>query len=254
MTTPQKVAIVTGGARRIGRAIVEDLARHGWAVAIHCNSSRIEADSLAAAIVAAGGAAAVIQADLADLGSVAGVVYDSATTLGKASLLVNNASILVEDHVGTLDPSLFNRQMTVNFAAPVFLARAFAAVAESDGNVVNIVDQRAWRTAPTYFSYQMSKSALWAATRTLAQALAPRIRVNAIAPGPVLKNTRQDPGDFAAQTVALPLGRGPDLAEFGRTVRYLVENRSITGQMIGLDGGQHLVWETPDMAEFETET
>lgn len=254
MTTSQKIAIVTGGARRIGRAIVEDLASHGWAVAIHCNSSRIEAESLAASIIAAGGVAAVIQADLADLGSAAGVVYDSATTLGKASLLVNNASILVEDHVGTLEPDLFNRQMTVNFAAPVFLAQAFAEVADSGANVVNIVDQRAWRTAPTYFSYQMSKSALWAATRTLAQALAPRIRVNAIAPGPVLKNTRQETDDFAAQTVALPLGRGPDLAEFGRTVRYLVENRSVTGQMIGLDGGQHLAWDTPDMAEFDTET
>ncbi len=254
MTTSQKVAIVTGGARRIGRAIVEDLAEHGWAVAIHCNSSRIEADSLAASITAAGGAAAVVQADLADLGSAAGIVYDSATTLGRASLLVNNASILVEDHVGTLEPGLFNRQMTVNFAAPVFLTQAFAALAGSGGNVVNIVDQRAWRTAPTYFSYQMSKSALWAATRTLAQALAPRIRVNAIAPGPVLKNTRQQDADFDAQAKALPLRRGPDLAEFGRTIRYLVENGSITGQMIGLDGGQHLVWETPDMAEFETET
>jgi NAD(P)-dependent dehydrogenase (short-subunit alcohol dehydrogenase family) len=253
MTTPQTVAIVTGGARRIGRAIVEDLAAHGWAIAIHCNSSRIEADSLAATIIGAGGAAAVVQADLADLGAAASVVYESETKLGRASLLVNNASILEEDHLGTLEPARFNRQMTVNFAAPVFLSQAFAEMSVSDGNIVNIVDQRAWRTAPTYFSYQMSKSALWAATRTMAQALAPRIRVNAIAPGPVLKNTRQQAGDFSAQTMALPLRRGPDLAEFGRTIRYLVENRSITGQMIGLDGGQHLVWDTPDMAEFDTE-
>ena len=130
MTTPQKVAIVTGGARRIGRAIVEDLAAHGWAVAIHCNSSRIEADSLAAEIIGAGGAAAVVQADLADLGSAAAVVYELATKLGRASLLVNNASILEEDHLGTLEPARFNRQMTVNFAAPVFLTQAFAAVAE----------------------------------------------------------------------------------------------------------------------------
>lgn len=254
MNTPQKVAVVTGGARRIGRAIVEDLAAHGWAVAIHCNRSRSEAESLAEIIVRDGGRAAVVTADLADLAAVAEVVHESATKLGKPALLVNNASILEEDHVGVLEPSLFNRQMTVNFAAPVFLAQAFAAILaeEGEGNVINLVDQRAWRTAPTYFSYQMSKSALWAATRTLAQALAPRIRVNAIAPGPVLKNTRQAPGDFDAQTAALPLGRGPDLAEFGRTVRYLVENRSITGQMIGLDGGQHLVWETPDMAEFKT--
>lgn len=251
MSKPYKVAVVTGGAKRIGRAIVEDLAAHRWAVVIHCNISRIEADALAASIVQKGGRASVVAADLGDLDAAGTVIYDSATTFGKPSLLVNNASMLAEDHVGSLEPGLFNRQMTVNFAAPVFLAQAFAAVAESGSNVVNIVDQRAWRTAPTYFSYQMSKSALWAATRTLAQALAPRIRVNAIAPGPVLKNSRQEPGDFDAQSVALPLGRGPELAEFGRTIRYLVENRSITGQMIGLDGGQHLVWETPDMAEFD---
>ncbi|HET7715361.1 MAG TPA: SDR family oxidoreductase, partial [Bauldia sp.] len=201
-----------------------------------------------------GGRASVISADLADLAEVPRVIYDSATKLGKPSLLVNNASIFEEDHVGSLEPAFFNRQMTINFTAPVFLAQAFAeTLAEgTEGNIVNIVDQRAWRTAPTYFSYQMSKSALWAATRTMAQGLAPRIRVNAIAPGPTLKNIRQDPEKFQAQIEAIPLARGPDLAEFGRTVRYLVENRSITGQMIGLDGGQHLVWETPDMADFDT--
>ncbi len=204
-----------------------------------------------AELVRAGGRAAVVAADLADDRAPEAIVRESVAAFGAPSLLVNNASMLVEDHVGNLEPALFNRQMAVNFTAPVFLAQAFAGVAEPGGNIVNIVDQRAWRTAPTYFSYQMSKSALWAATRTLAQALAPRIRVNAIAPGPVLRNTRQAPGDFAAQARALPLGRGPELAEFGRTVRYLVENRSITGQMIGLDGGQHLVWETPDMLEFD---
>lgn len=254
MNASQKVALVTGGARRIGRAIVEDLAAHGWAVAIHCNTSRNDADALAARIVAAGGKAAVAVADLADLAVVPGIVHQAATTLGKPSLLVNNASIFEEDHVGTLEPAFFNRQMTINFAAPVFLTQAFAAALPDgvEGNVVNIVDQRAWRTAPTYFSYQMSKSALAAATRVMAQGLAPRIRVNAIAPGPTLKNVRQEPEKFQAQTEAVPLGRGPELAEFGRTVRYLVENRSITGQMIGLDGGQHLVWETPDMADFDT--
>ena len=254
MSSPDKVALVTGGAHRVGRAIVEDLAAHGWSVAIHCNTSRIEAEALAGRITEAGGKAAVVSGDLADLSAVPRVVYESATKLGKLSLLVNNASIFEEDHVGSLEPAFFNRQMTINFTAPVFLTQAFAeTLAEgSEGNVVNIVDQRAWRTAPTYFSYQMSKSALWAATRTMAQALAPRIRVNAIAPGPTLKNVRQDPEKFRAQTEAVPLRRGPDLAEFGSTIRYLIENRSITGQMIGLDGGQHLVWETPDMADFDT--
>jgi len=253
MTSLRKVALVTGGARRIGRAIVEDLAEHGWAVAIHCNTSEKEAEALAAMITEAGGAAVVVQADLADLAAIPGLIEDTAR-LGIASLLVNNASIFEEDHVGSLTPAAFNRQMTINFSAPVFLTQAFAAALpeSEEGTVVNIADQRAWRTAPTYFTYQMSKSALAAATRVMAQALAPRIRVNAIAPGPTMKNVRQDPDKFRLQTEAVPLRRGPELAEFGRTVRYFVENRSITGQMIGLDGGQHLVWESPDMADFDT--
>ena len=248
-----RTALVTGGARRLGSAIARDLAGHGWAVAIHCNSSRNAADALAAEIVGSGGRAVVVVGDVTNLSDLPRLVHESETTLGKLSLLVNNASIFEEDAFGTLDPTAFERQMTVNFTAPIFLAQAFAAaLGDREGNVVNMVDQRAWRTAPTYFTYQMSKSALWAATRVMAQALAPRIRVNAIAPGPVLPSVRQDAGDFGAQLRHLPLGRGPDPAEFGRTVRYLVENRSITGQMIGLDGGQHLVWDTPDMAEFDS--
>lgn len=253
MNPLQRTALVTGGARRLGSAIARDLARHGWAVAIHCNSSRNAADALAAEIVGSGGRAVVVVGDVTNLSDLPRLVHESETTLGKLSLLVNNASIFEEDAFGTLEPAAFERQMTVNFTAPIFLAQAFAAaLGDREGNIVNMVDQRAWRTAPTYFTYQMSKSALWAATRVMAQALAPRIRVNAIAPGPVLPSVRQDAGDFGAQLRHLPLGHGPDPAEFGRTVRYLVENRSITGQMIGLDGGQHLVWDTPDMAEFDS--
>ena len=252
MTSERKVAIVTGGAHRLGRAIVLDLIEHGWTVAIHCNTSRIAADALASEIASTGGEAAVVAADLADPSNADRLVYDSATMLGKPSLLVNNASTFVDDRLGTLEPAAFQRQMTVNFNAPVFLTQAFAAtLGDDEGNVVNMIDQRAWRPAPTYFSYQMSISALWAATRVMAQALAPRIRINAIAPGPVLKSANQQDHDFDAQLRHLPLRHGPALAEFGRTIRYLVENRSITGQMIGLDGGQHLVWDTPDMAEFD---
>jgi len=253
MNPLQRTALVTGGARRLGSAIVRDLADHGWAVAIHCNASRNAADALAAEIAGAGGRAVVVVGDVTNLPDLPRLVHESETTLGKLSLLVNNASIFEEDAFGSLEPGSFERQMTINFTAPIFLAQAFAAaLGDGEGNVVNMVDQRAWRTAPTYFTYQMSKSALWAATRVMAQALAPQIRVNAIAPGPVLPSVRQESSDFGAQLRHLPLGHGPDLAEFGRTVRYLVENRSITGQMIGLDGGQHLVWDTPDMAEFDS--
>src|SRR5690606_8704885 len=117
-----------------------------------------------------------------------------------------------------------------------------------DGLIVNIIDQRVWRLSPRYFSYTLSKSALWTATQTMAQALAPRIRVNAIGPGPTLRNARQDESDFTQQVEALLLKKGPDLAEFGETIRYLWQAHSVTGQMIALDGGQHLAWQTPDVA------
>jgi NAD(P)-dependent dehydrogenase (short-subunit alcohol dehydrogenase family) len=143
--------------------------------------------------------------------------------------------------------------MAVNFESPVYLMETFAAAVPDDGdaNIVNIIDQVVWRPTPRNVSYQLAKSALWTATQMFAQALAPRIRVNAIAPGPTLPNTEQSNDRFSQQARSVLLGRGPELAEFGRTVRFFVENRSVTGQMIGLDGGQHLSWETPDTAEFD---
>src|SRR2546430_13360875 len=243
---PSNIALVTGGARRIGRAVAEDLAAHGWAVAIHYNHSRDDAVALADAIRGKGGKAAVVQGDLADPQRLEGIVAEAASALGSPTLLVNNASIFERDTVGSLDLALFERQMAVNLIAPVFLAEAFVKrlPAEAEGNIINLIDERIWRPTPRFFSYQISKSALAAATVALAQALAPRVRVNGIAPGPTVPNIRQNDAQFRRQVEQLPLGRGPDLAEFGRTVRYLVENRSITGQVIGLDGGQHLAWRT----------
>ncbi|MEJ0097934.1 MAG: SDR family oxidoreductase [Bauldia sp.] len=242
MATPLPVALVTGGARRVGRAIVEDLARHGWAVAIHHNASHADAAALAAEIVGAGGKAVAIAADLGNPDCVGQIIGEATAALGPLTLLVNNASVFEKDTVGALDRALWQRQMTVNLMTPVFLAEAFARQlpADAEGNVVNLLDQRIWRPTPAYFSYQISKSALAVATVTLAQALAPRIRVNGIAPGPVLPSAHSTPERFAGQVEAVPLGRAPDLADFGRTVRYLVETRSITGQVIALDGGQHL--------------
>ncbi len=242
-------ALVTGGGKRIGRAIVEDLAANGWGVAIHANRSIRDAEALAAGIIRNGGAAAVVQADLADLPGLAPMLDRAIAALGTIDLLVNSAAMFEEDAVGRLDPALWRRQMSVNLEAPVFLAQAFAAAMPTglEANIVNIIDQRVWKPVPQFFSYSVGKSALWAATRTMAQALAPRIRVNAIGPGPVLPSSRQRQGHFDRQVAALPLRRGPALAEFGRTIRYLVETPSITGQMIALDGGQHLAWETPDV-------
>jgi len=254
MASSRPVALVTGGARRIGRAIVEDLAANGWAVAIHYNRSRDDAERCAAMIEANGGSAALVAGDFfADLGAIGGIVEQAAAALGAPTLLVNNASLFDKDTVGSLDPALWQRTMTVNLATPIFLAEAFAAHVpdDTDGNVVNLLDQRIWKPTPTHFSYQVSKSALYAATRTLAQALAPRIRVNGIAPGPTLPSAQQTAERFRRQTDNILLRRAPNLADFGRTVRYLVENRSITGQVIALDGGQHLAWRTPEIIASE---
>lgn len=249
MSEDRRVALVTGSGRRIGRAIAEDLARAGFAVAIHCNRSRAEADAVAAGITARGGSATVVQADLANLAIVPAIITRATAALGAPTLLVNNASIFEDDGIGAFDAERFQRQLAINLTAPVLLADAFATAlpARERGLVVNIIDQRAWKTTPYYMSYQLSKSALLTATRTLAQALAPRIRVNAIGPGPTVPSPRQDPEDFRRQAEAVPLHHGPELAEFARTILYLYETRSITGQMIGLDGGQHLAWETPDV-------
>jgi NAD(P)-dependent dehydrogenase (short-subunit alcohol dehydrogenase family) len=242
-------ALVTGGARRIGRAIVEDLAANGFAVAIHCNRSREEAGRLAAEIRAKGGQAAVVQADLTDMADADGLISAAAAALGPVRLLVNNASLFDDDSVAELDLAAFDRHFAIHVKAPAVLAGRFAAALPvgAEGLIVNMIDQRVFRLTPRYFSYTLSKSALWTATQTMAQALAPRIRVNAIGPGPTFANIRQQDSDFQAQIDALLLGRGPALGEFGATIRYLWQARSVTGQMIALDGGQHLAWQTPDV-------
>ncbi|WP_027162720.1 SDR family oxidoreductase [Mesorhizobium sp. WSM1293] len=249
MSKATVTALVTGGARRIGRAIVEDLAAHGFAVAIHCNRSRSEADALAAEIIAGGGRAAVVAADLTDMDAIDDLIGEAQAVLGPLSLLVNNASLFEDDSVLDFDWRAWDRHFAVHVKAPALLAQNFARAlpAGQEGLIVNMIDQRVWRPTPRYFSYALSKSTLWTATQMMAQALGPRVRVNAIGPGPTLKNARQEDSDFAAQVDGLILKRGPELPEFGATIRYLWEARSVTGQMIALDGGQHLAWQTPDV-------
>ena len=246
-----RTALVTGGGRRIGRAICEDLARHGFAVAIHCHRSGEAAAALAAAIAAQGGQAAVMEADLTDMAQTGHLVEAAAQQLGRpVGLLVNSASVFDEDSAADFDFDVWDRHFAVHVKAPALLTRLFAEALpkEREGLVVNIIDQRVWKPTPRYFSYTLSKSALWTATQTMAQAFAPRIRVNAIGPGPTLPNKRQSETDFERQVDALILRRGPELNEFGAAIRYLWEARSVTGQMIALDGGQHLAWRTPDVA------
>jgi NAD(P)-dependent dehydrogenase (short-subunit alcohol dehydrogenase family) len=248
--TSLPLALVTGGSRRIGRAIVEDLAANGFAVAIHCNGSREDAEHLAEGLAASGVRTGVFSADLTRMSEVRELVPNVVSQLGPVSVLVNNASIFEDDQADALDEALFDRHFELHVKAPSFLAEAFAkqVQAGSTGLVVNVIDERVWKLTPRFYSYTLSKAALWAATRTMAQTFAPRVRVNAIGPGPTLPNTRQTPEDFARQSHNLLLKRGPDLSEFGATIRYLWNAKSVTGQMIALDGGQHLAWETPELS------
>ncbi|RAI39136.1 SDR family oxidoreductase [Rhodoplanes roseus] len=252
-SVPVRAALVTGGAQRIGRAIVRALVRSGYAVAVHARASRAEADALCAEIVAAGGRARTVLADLADHDAVLRLVPDAVDAVGPLTLLVNNASEFERDEIGGLHRGLFDLHMAVNLRAPVFLAQAFAGQAPdgADPSIVNIVDQRVSRPTPRFISYGLSKSALHAATTTLAQALAPAVRVNAVAPGPTLPSPRQDAEAFARQARAVPLGRGPTPEEIADAVLYLAAARSVTGETIAVDGGQRLAWQTPDAVGVE---
>lgn len=250
MTSSKGTVLVTGAARRIGKAIALDLAAHGYDVAIHVNRSGAEAEAVAGSIRDAGGVAEVFLADLCASDAVRKLHDQVSARFGAPDIIVNNASVFENDAVSGFDEALFDRHFAIHVKAPVILAEAMAAsLADGrDGLIVNIIDQRVWRLTPRFFSYTLSKSALWTATRTMAQALAPRIRVNAIGPGPTLANEHQSASDFARQAACVPLGHGPELAEFGATIRYLHQARSVTGQMIALDGGQHLAWKTPDVS------
>jgi len=247
-----RAALVTGAAKRIGRAIAEDLAENGFSVAIHANGSIGEAEELVAELRRKGYRATALQADLTDIGETAALVAKASEALGPLDLLVNNASVFQHDSARSFNAATWALHFDLHVRAPSILAAAFAQQmpAEASGLIVNIIDQRVWALRPSFYSYTLSKSALWTATQTLAQALAPRIRVNAIGPGPSMPSERQAMEDFQAQVSALILQRGPALEEFGQTIRFLYDTPSITGQMIALDGGQHLAWQTPDVAEI----
>lgn len=245
-TATPRVALVTGAARRIGRAIARELSRAGHAVAIHAWNSAGEAEALAHEIKSAGGAAAVVRADLSDHAAVMRLVPAAVAALGPLTLLVNCASTFEQDAIGTLDVERFDRQFAVNLRAPLFLSEAFAAQASEGASIVNILDQRVFKLTPHFVSYTLAKSALHAATTMLAQALAPNVRVNAVAPGPTMQSARQQPHEFARQAASVPLGHGPGPSEIAAAVLYLSGARSVTGVTLAVDGGQHLAWKTPD--------
>ncbi len=241
---PSRVALVTGAADRVGPAIARRLARDGWAVVIHYRSSAEKAEAVAAEIRAAGGNAATLGADLANRKQRAGVIGDAAKSFGPLTLLINNASSFERDAVADLDETLWDAHFAVHAEAPAFLSRDFAAqLPEGEtGNIINIIDERVLDLSPAFFSYTLSKAVLWTMTRTLAQSLAPRIRVNAIGPGPTVPPPHVSPEAHARRLTELPLGRSADADGIAGGVAAILTLDSMTGQMLVLDGGEHIEW------------
>lgn len=243
-----KTAFVTGAARRIGRCIAEHLAAQGYALALHANQSAAEAEAFAEEIEAKGGHAVVIEGDLSDAESVGSMIDAASANLGRLSLLVNNASLFKDDAAHDFTAAQFDAHMAVNLRAPLLLSQSFARnAADQDPSIIHIIDQRVFRPTPQFFTYTLSKAALLTATITMAQAFAPKIRVNAIGPGPVLPNIHDGSEGFMREAEGTLLGHPVEPNEIARTVLYLAQARSVTGQMIAVDSGQHIGWKTPDI-------
>jgi len=242
-------ALVTGGGRRIGRAICLELARAGFDVVIHYRNSGEEAESVAEAVRALGRRAATVAADLSIEAGAKRLIPDAVAAIGPLAVLVNNASVFEDDRIGSLSRTTWDAHMETNLRAPIVLAEAFAEQAPDRSAIVNLLDQRVLKPDPRFISYALSRNGLWWATRTLAQALAPRIRVNGVGPGPTLPSTHQSVAEFEAEARAVPLARPGSPEAVASAVRWLVDAELVTGQMIAVDGGQHLAWQTPDIVE-----
>lgn len=239
-----EIALITGAANRIGAAIARKLAREGLQVVVHHNRSANAAQKLAGEINTAGGRAGLVQADLSNDQARAQLVAEAAAIFGPLTVLINNASIFEPDSAETMTENLWDRHFALHAKAPMFLARDFAdqLPAGRKGNIINVIDERVLRDSPAYFSYNLSKSVLWTATRTLAQSLAPNIRVNAIGPGPTLPHSRQSQAEFDKSVEDLPLKQNADPDDIANAVAFLLNTPSVTGQILALDGGEHLDW------------
>ena len=242
-----RVALVTGAAHRIGRAIALDLAEHGFDIAVHYNRSGEAAEELAETIRAKGRKAAALAADLASEEDTETLVGRATESLGPVGLLVNNASRFEFDMWDDATRESWDVHMETNLRAPFLLSQHMAGSLPegAEGAIVNLLDQRVWNLTPYFMTYTLSKAALWTLTQTLALALAPRVRVNAIGPGPTLKSERQDEDHFRMQWNATPLQHGASPEEIAAAIRFILSATSMTGQMIALDGGEHLGWAQP---------
>jgi len=257
LTTPvhsddRGTALITGATRRIGAAIARALAADGFELVLHSSArSRAATERLAASLD--GARAAIVTGDLTDRETPDRLVQEAASLAhSPLTLLVNNASIFEPDDLASVDYDSWDRHLDINLRAPVFLSAAFTRKCLRPGSsIINIADQRVWRLNPQYFTYTISKAGLWTATQTMAQALAPDIRVNAIGPGPVLPNINEGDTGFAREVENIPLEQAVAPDEIAAAAVYLAGAQSITGQMICVDGGQHLAWKTPDVAAYD---
>jgi len=256
-------ALVTGAGKRIGRAMALYLADRGFDVAVHYGQSETAAQEVAELIRAKGRQAVALHGDVLDETQVQSLLPRAVDALGgPVTCLVNNASIFEHDTLQTATRSGWDRHMESNLRAPYVLTQAMAAqglVAKSDsegepvaaGLVVNMLDQRVRALTPEFSTYTLAKMGLWALTQTSAQGLAPALRVNAIGPGPTLRGAQQTEAQFAAQRAATVLGRGVSAADICAALGYLLDASGVTGQLICVDGGQHLGWQTPDVVGKE---
>jgi NAD(P)-dependent dehydrogenase (short-subunit alcohol dehydrogenase family) len=242
--TIPRAALVTGGAQRLGKAIALALAGQGFNVAIHCNASVAAAEETQARIRDLGRDTVILRADLAKEAQVTSLIPQAIEALGPIGVLVNNASRFDRDEWHDVTRDSWDAHLGPNLRAPFVLTQAFARALPppAEGVIINMIDQRVWSLTPHFVSYTISKAGLWALTQTMALALAPRIRVNAIGPGPALPSPRQTSTQFASQSKSVPLGHGTDPAEVARAAISILSLPAMTGQMIALDGGQHLQW------------
>ena len=249
MKPAKKSVLVTGAAKRLGRAIALHLGESGWSVAVHYNNSQAEAEETVAALHQKGVHAAAINADLTLEDDTEWLIARARAAVGPLTALVNNASVFENDTIATMTRQSWDKHIEANLRAPLVLSRDFAEQLPdgTEGAIVNLLDQRLLKPTPQFLSYGVSRAGLHWLTVTLTQALGPRIRVNGVAPGPTLRNERQSEAHFKRQQESTILGRGATPDDVARAVGYLIEARAVTGQMIAVDGGQHLIWKTADV-------
>lgn len=254
--------LITGGAARIGRELALRFAELGWNIALHYASSKDAAEATAQELRGFGVACETLQADLLEEEAIAGLVPRARKAMGPLSLLINNASIFEYDNLKTASRESWDRHMMSNLRAPFVLTQAFgdqldAPVTSKDGRieasgaVINLIDMRVRKLTPEFMTYTLAKSALWTFTQTAAQALAPRVRVNAIGPGPTIQGHRQSKDHFDRQRAATLLERGSDPEGIVEAAEFIVASKGLTGQLLCIDGGQHLAWKTPDVLGVE---